>query len=228
MARLLLCTATIVALTATANAQAHIVLYDSGGIVFEYVARWKDIAAKGGEVEVLGYCGLSLHTSRRLHSAGEALFRWRRFSQFPPSASSRWTSIPANNPMGDQSISKRYPELDHGSSYRFRRHLAGADAGPKFPDITGEGALEDGLQEVQRLIDPLVLFPGGFAWEVHVRHKRALNEPSTFYEAVGATAGLDTCISPTPTLQVATLGFSDDSGGLFIELRRILRITAWL
>jgi hypothetical protein len=57
MTRLLLCTATIVALTATANAQAHIVLYDSGGIVSEYVARWKDIAAKGGEVEVLGYCG---------------------------------------------------------------------------------------------------------------------------------------------------------------------------
>jgi hypothetical protein len=32
---------------------------------------------------------------------------------------------------------------------------------------SGERALGDGLQQVQRLIDPLVLFPGGFAWEVH-------------------------------------------------------------
>jgi hypothetical protein len=35
-------------------------------------------------------------------------------------------------------------------------------------DAPGERALGDGLQEMQLLIDPLVLFPGGFAWELHI------------------------------------------------------------
>jgi hypothetical protein len=34
-------------------------------------------------------------------------------------------------------------------------------------DAASERTVEDGLQQVQRLIDPLVLFPNGFAWEVH-------------------------------------------------------------
>jgi hypothetical protein len=35
-------------------------------------------------------------------------------------------------------------------------------------DAAGGRTVEDGLSQVQRLIDPLVLFPGGFAWELHI------------------------------------------------------------
>jgi hypothetical protein len=36
------------------------------------------------------------------------------------------------------------------------------------PSYADERALIDELQQVRRLIDPLVLFPGGFAWELHI------------------------------------------------------------
>jgi hypothetical protein len=63
-----------------------VVQYDEGGILDKHVDRWRQIAAQGGSIDILGLCQSACTMVTVYFSEGPALLRRARLSQFPPGA----------------------------------------------------------------------------------------------------------------------------------------------